>query len=439
MLDVCTDGMITLSTFSVPHSQVLMMVAFSVELELGRDITAIVTVVPLSGFNLFLLALLINLLLGHVCCNCHRLATDGEFSTDGQDNNALDISTEAMKDHIFRWRYVQKKMLPQAKEEFNNSLPTTISTSSTSIITLPYERFEFTSLGKTVITVLLVGCMFMVIASVFLLTFVFHFRGLVGYILGDAADNSYSVVSTGITVPPASGNPNSFIVRWIQVCFFGFGVVMPLLFLFLMLIMWVIPLRLSTYRKFVIFAEVSNAWSALDVLMVSIFAALFELQEFAAFMIGDVCDDLNNILKQCCDEQLHGDDICFDVKASLLPLFGVLAATSGLLCLGGLSILQIAQHAMRERRLELLQLQGKGVDAGDDTGALFSVDTTDHGEGRVFDKPDRGRRDGTSTPPPSHATTSVDPPPRYHTYADLLCAYFVNISLALKLVAIYCE
>jgi hypothetical protein len=213
-----------------------------------------------------------NLLLGHVAINCHRIVTDAPSVTDGCDKEAVQEEREAVKDHIFCWRYVHVGSTTkcQNKEEFNTLESKSASASaSRTVSTLKKERFQFTMLGKTVVTVLLVGCMFLVIAGVFLLSFVYHFKGLVGLLLGSAADTQYSVISTGTTVPSASGAPDSFIVRWIQVCFFGFGVVMPLFFLCVMLVVWVIPLRRGVHRSFVIVAEVANAWNAIDVFVVS--------------------------------------------------------------------------------------------------------------------------------------------------------------------------
>ena len=44
-----------------------------------------------------------------------------------------------------------------------------------------------------------------------------------------------------------------------------------------------------------VLTEVCNAWSALDVFCVSIAAALLEIQQFAAFIVGDACDGINEV------------------------------------------------------------------------------------------------------------------------------------------------
>jgi hypothetical protein len=138
-------------------------------------------------------------------------------------------------------------------------------------------------------------------------------------------------------------------VRWIQACFFGFGVAMPLMFLCCMLVAWVIPLRLSSYRKLVVLAEVANAWNAIDVFVVSVVAALFEIQQFAEFIIGDSCDAINELLEEK-NPNPDGDNKCFDVTAGLLPKFWVLGLAAGMMMTFGIWLLRMAQQDLSNRR-----------------------------------------------------------------------------------------
>jgi hypothetical protein len=204
-------------------------------------------------------------------------------------------------------------------------------------------------LGKVVMTSVIVATLFVVLAGVFLLTFVFHFKGLVGYILASDDEPRYSLVTTGTAVSTATGDPDSFIVRWIQVCFFGFGVIMPLFFLLLMLVVWAIPMEVATFRKCVVWAEVANAWNAIDVFVVSVVAALFEIQQFAEFIIGDSCDAINELLEEK-NPNPNGDNKCFDVTAGLLPRFWVLGLAAGIMMTFGLFLLRFAQSDLTARR-----------------------------------------------------------------------------------------
>ena len=50
-------------------------------------------------------------------------------------------------------------------------------------------------------------------------------------------------------------------------------------------------------RTFVL-AEVLNAWSALEVFVISIIAALLEISQFASFIVGDDCDPINKVISK---------------------------------------------------------------------------------------------------------------------------------------------
>ena len=95
---------------------------------------------------------------------------------------------------------------------------------------------------------------------------------------------------------------------------------MPLALLTLLLFMWLVPLSLHRQRQLFTLAEILNAWTALDVFCVSILAALLELQQFAAFIVGDSCDQINEILSKYLYDELDGDAKCFDVIAKLKPV-----------------------------------------------------------------------------------------------------------------------
>jgi hypothetical protein len=298
------------------YVMVMMMVAFHVELEVAPGLSVIVTVLPKSGFNNFLLATMMSLGLGHIALAGHRLENDSKSLVS-------DNATEALMNHIFTWKIYNTSLIVSNDGSFTTaggSYSTTITSITTD--TLPAKKLisrkmKFTYWGKFVMIVSLLFTALVVIAGAFLMTFSFHFEGLTGYLLKSDADVSYSLISTGTSMSTATGDPNSFNVRWIQAAFFGFGIAMPLGFITVLLILWTIPLTLSTFKQFVVFAEVANAWNAIDVFVVSIIAALLEIHQFALFIIGDSCDGINKILAEYMDEELNGNDTCFDVAATI--------------------------------------------------------------------------------------------------------------------------
>ena len=63
--------------------------------------------------------------------------------------------------------------------------------------------------------------------------------------------------------------------------------------------------------------KIFDAWSGMDVYIISVIAAVLEVEQFAQFIIGSKCDLINSVLKAYFDGALHGNDTCFDLKASL--------------------------------------------------------------------------------------------------------------------------
>lgn len=176
---------------------------------------------------------------------------------------------------------------------------------------------QATVVGKVCMILWLIGTFIVVGYGCIRKTFQFEFKGLAGLLLRDEASTSYSVIGIGVELPDASTTPHNAGIIWIQASFFVFGVIMPLLCLISLLFIWVVPLSLQAHKKSLLIIDIIFAWSALDVFVLAVVASVFEIQQFAAFMIGDACDDINKILEEYFDEVLEGDDVCFDVVATL--------------------------------------------------------------------------------------------------------------------------
>ena len=182
------------------------------------------------------------------------------------------------------------------------------------------RKFSCTILGKHTITALLLLTITLIAVGSSISSFAFEFKGATGFVLellGESRKTSYSVISLGNNLPNSSDNPHSFGIRWIQATYFTFIVAVPLAHLLVLLFLWLTPLTVRVQRKVFVVIEVFNAWSAVEVFVISIIAALLEIRQFAAFMVGDKCDQINPILKQYFSDELLGDDICFDVVATL--------------------------------------------------------------------------------------------------------------------------
>ena len=322
------------------YVMVMMMVAFNFNLIAAPGIEIIVYVVPEWGFYAFLLATMTSLGLGHLVLACHRLVTEPKVPSD-------EYSAEAVMNHTFSVQICEKNAVLSSFDT-NETLSSSGHREDGSA--WQERKVVFTSCGKFVVILTLALSILAVVVGSFKDSFQFEFRGLTGYLM-DPDDRivPYGLVSIGEVLPSASGSPKDFGIRWIQASYFAFGLGMPLAFLTALLVLWVTPLTLRVQKFCVVITEVLNAWNALDVFVISIVAALLEIQQFASFIVGDSCDLINEILKETMDSELNGDDKCFDVVATLKQSAMYLYLSSFLLVVVGLIVLRTFHRAVSER------------------------------------------------------------------------------------------
>lgn len=354
---------------------ILMLCAFYFNIYIGQEIAVNVTVLPKWGFYGFLLATMISLGLGHIILACHRLIVEPKVLPIPDDycpRESLSSITYEIELTDRDVKYFSSSSsagegegedpqqllqgagsnafptpsappAPQEQPDAEENMPTesTFAGNAADDVAqyidalrappVPTMRpdlalhaqhgttllIKVTTAGKIAVVVALLLTALFVIAGTFMLTMKFEFKGLVGLMLKDKANVDYSFVTVGTSIPAHSGVPNDFATRWLQASLFLFGQAMPFALLSAMLVLWLVPLTLSTQRTLFVLAEVLNAWSALDVFCIAIAAALLEIQQFAAFIVGDSCDSINVILAEYMDPILDGDDKCFDVVAEL--------------------------------------------------------------------------------------------------------------------------
>jgi hypothetical protein len=178
------------------------------------------------------------------------------------------------------------------------------------------------SLKRYVVVLLLLVAFGLISWGAYSVSFAFNFKGAAGLLLkllGEKTETSYSILSLGLALPAAAppGGHNVLGVRMIEATFFTFTVAVPLIHLLVLLMLWIVPLSFAWQRKVFVVTEVLNAWSALEVFVISIIAAVLEIRQFAAFIVGDKCDPINAILKEYFNQELDSDAKCFDVIATL--------------------------------------------------------------------------------------------------------------------------
>ena len=271
---------------------VLMLVSFRFHFDVSGvgSIDAFVT--PTFGFYTFLFATVMSLVIGHGVTFLHRHSTS--------PNNATLSSgpRESIRCHIYQERFLGGRYL------------------QLSIL------FQVIWVMLTLLSISLMGI------GVTIKSFIFEFKGLAGVALGEKSTASYSLVSLGSSIPHSVRDPDDIGVQLIRITYYFFALIMPFACIGVIMILYFVPMKLRTQRLFFMIAEICNAWSAIEVFLISVIASLLELSQFADFIVGDRCNFINKVLERYFDDILNGQDTCFDVKTGQILSIKYLNDTS---------------------------------------------------------------------------------------------------------------
>jgi hypothetical protein len=193
------------------------------------------------------------------------------------------------------------------------------------------------------------GC---VIMGISLISFSFDFHGLAGYgldLLKIDNHREYSVIDLGRQMPSSAEKPNSYTIRFTQIIYFLTILVFPILHLLTVIILWLVPLSRKIQKIIYTTCEIFNAWSCIDVFVVSIIAAIVEIGQFAAFIVGDKCDFINPFLEKFFYKTLDGHTTCFEVEANLQSGCWFLFAAAIMYFIGSMVVMKVCRNALYER------------------------------------------------------------------------------------------
>ena len=147
-------------------------------------------------------------------------------------------------------------------------------------------------------------------------SFTFEFGGLAGMALEERRSAKYSLLTIGTSIPQSVENNADIGVRLLQVSYFFFALVTPVACVLLLIILQVKPLTLPVQHTVLVVAEICNAWGAVEVFVLSIVAALFQISTFSDFLIGHRCDVINEVLKHIFGDEIPPRDaVCYTVEA----------------------------------------------------------------------------------------------------------------------------
>lgn len=343
------------------YVMVLMMCAFhfNMQMQMSNDPSSSsspllieVLVKPNFGFFSFLLATMLSHAISHIMLACHRHAvfmdTTRSCETTSTGNNDLaSVSTAgsrmagytdsptSLSEESYRVIDVEYLVFcghfPQSDECIS------MRTYSDGIDETPapfksaanYTKIKISDFGKTFLFFNLIQLVGLIIGVTLLFSFSFQFEGLVGYMLENQGKGKnivdYSFFTVGMHMQEAAGvgkgNPWRGGLRpqiiVMQICYYTFGLVAPLLLLLALIRIWYLPLSRSKLEKNLITVDILGAWTALDVFCLSVAAALLEIRQFAAFIVGDHCQDIDSFTKYLMPVQAGKPMLCFDVITTL--------------------------------------------------------------------------------------------------------------------------
>jgi hypothetical protein len=338
-LMICLDA---LGKWSVIDAYVLimMMVAFNLDLNLFEQDAVVVRVLvaPDFGFYGFMFATVTSLLMSHVVLGLHRKCEQpfqARWSDDGREALCTCV-------------YDDKQ-----------------------------QKQAYSSANAVAVLALLAGTAALVTAGATINSFDFEFQGLIGAILNSRATSNtqeFSVFSLANTVPKIAENPHSLGIILIQYSFLFFTLYAPLLSIAALAVLWTTPMTVYGQKVTLMAAEIFYAWSALDVFVVSIIAALLEIKQFAAFVIGDKCAFLVPIIESMPELMVYVKDnpSCFDVSTHLQEGCWTLFASCIVAHISSQIVLRAARRAIEGRMSTAAQALQAVVVAAD--GAPVAAD-----------------------------------------------------------------
>jgi hypothetical protein len=266
----------------------LFMVLFHFEVKTSDDVSSYgaltVSVHPQRGFFVFLLATVLSMILGHITTGYHHL-------------------------HEHRYIFGEAAAPDEAKADEEGAK-------------IMWMRMRCSETKKWILgvatTIILIGTMVTLVFGFKAVAIRFTLLGVAGAALGpDSSTHAMSLRSVAAEVRKASPDLHATLSRLIEWTMLIFAFTMPLIRLMTMVVLWTLPLTSKQRHACLVCKEVVDSWSALDVMLFSFVAAISQIRQFLAFMLGGNCDTLNRTLQQFVSGPLsHAHDLCFDVDSS---------------------------------------------------------------------------------------------------------------------------
>ena len=334
---------------------ILLMIAmhFTIVISGEHDAPALVIAsvetTPEIGFGLFALATLLSLMMTHVQMYYHRLAlhfTEDSSWAASSRAAALEDAPTTLGAGSFGSEYLgqylgQRDHLGEAHVPTPRRLGGSSRAPSSGRICVSRMSYEasgpwliwkrtgpalpFSLWVRLAVPPGLLACEFLTCVAIGMTNFTLHVVGLIGALLGKDANTDFSLVQLASKVGTVSSETAPIALLGLQGLYVILCLVLPLLWIVLALIIWLVPMRPDTLRSMLVFAETVYAWASLDVMLVVIAISLLEIDQVAKFILGSECDSLNEMLEHydSIGSLLPGEASCFGVQTTLNDGFWV--------------------------------------------------------------------------------------------------------------------
>jgi hypothetical protein len=243
---------------------ILFMVGFCMHLELSTVYSTTTTfrldlyVEPQYGFYCFVMATVLSLLVGHVILYCHRRSLSWK---------SLNVANREAneRESVMQHHFISHKC-PYSNQHLEMSKHC--------------KQFLFT-LVITSATILLIGS--------FVPSFTMEILGVTKLFMCNSTDavRTYSFATLGLAMSSSSiEHPDALGIRLLQIFYYLFGLVTPLICLTCLTLLLCWPMSLRSQFFLLLCADVAYSWSGMEVFVLSIGVSMWQISRFAQFMVG---------------------------------------------------------------------------------------------------------------------------------------------------------
>jgi len=203
------------------------------------------------------------------------------------------------------------------------------------------------------VVMLLLLCLAAFLAAAATDAFSLRISGLAGAVLpANETNTPYSLLSMARAIGDASPHAPAATMYFLQGVFYTLCFFMPLLWLSLLFLVWLLPMSRKQRHRLVAVTEVLHAWSAIDVFMLMVIASRLELNRFAHFLVGHECDGINGAMRRYyADVVPHAEEGCFGANLTVTAGFALLFVAS-FLCMATGNFIMYAANAAHEQTVE---------------------------------------------------------------------------------------